>query len=160
MNTWMYLRKHGSQRRIYNFGRISLVPSAIKTNGRMIPYPFNEIFGVLHEHFGIIGIGTINRIGKPEILPHHNPVPVAGFEKLIIAGLPYPVTYHSEVHIGMICNGYIVLTSAVFQVRLRETPVSATADETSSVDIDIQNIIIFSKSHLPDTGLKRCFVRY
>ena len=84
----------------------------------MVPYPFYKITGIIQEHPRIIRVRTVNRIGKPEILPDHNPILVAGIEEFVIAGLAHPVPDHRKVHILMIPDSGIVFSFPVIEVRL------------------------------------------
>ena len=73
----------------------------------MVPDASDHVFGILHEHVGVYGIGTVPGIGQPEILPDHDPVPVAGLVKFIVPDLSYPVSDHGKIHVGMIRDSVV-----------------------------------------------------
>ena len=54
----------------------------------------------------------------------------------------------------MVSHGDIVLTTPVIQIRLTESPVTATADKTTAVDKETQDTIILIERHLTDTYLE------
>ena len=60
----------------------------------------------------------------------------------------------------MVSHGDIVLTTPVIQIRLTESPVTATSDKTTAVDKKTQDAIILVEGHLSDTYLEILRVGY
>ena len=81
-------------------------------------------------------------------------MPVTGFVKFIVSGLPDPVADHGEVHICMVGHGNIILTLPVIQVRFREAPVPAPADKAPSVHENAQDPVFHFIGHFPYPGLE------
>src|SRR5574344_2935914 len=86
------------------------------------------------EHIDIVRIGTVSRVGKPEILPNHYSVTVASLVKFIISSHSNPIAHHSEMHIGVVCHGDVVLTSPVVQVNFREYQVATIAKQRTKME--------------------------
>src|SRR5659263_159099 len=108
MYSRMKFREQSAYCRIQYLRGIAFIPSAIKSDGRMVTDSFDHIFGVIHKHFRVVWVWAISRVCQPEVLPNHNSMTVASFEKFIVTGLSYPVSYHSKVHIGVISHSCIV----------------------------------------------------
>ena len=121
---------------------------------------FHVIFGIGNEHLGVIRIGAVGRVGQPKVLPDHDAVAVAGFVKLFVTDHADPVTHHREVHIGVIGHRDVVFATAIVQVRLTKTPVSAATDKATSVDEEAQYTVIFIKRHLTDAGFEVTCIGY
>ena len=117
------------------------------------------VFGIGDKHFRIIRVWSVRRISQPEVLPNHNTVSVASFVKLFVTNHSYPVAHDVEVHVSMVSDGCIVLAATVVQIRFAESPVTAPADEATSVDVHVQDMIVFVVCHLPDARLKVYTVR-
>jgi len=86
----------------------------------------NHVLDVAQEHVVVVGIGAIQRVGEPEILPHDDAKLVAGLEELVVADLPDPVADHGEVHVAVVAHGGVVLAGTVAQHGLAKAPVPAT----------------------------------
>ncbi|OAV63436.1 hypothetical protein Barb6_03746 [Bacteroidales bacterium Barb6] len=99
----------------------------------MVADALHEVVGIGHKEVVVIRYRPVVGVGKPEVLPNHYAVAVAGFVKLFIAYLPHPVAYHGEVHICVIGNGYVVFAPAIVEVGLAEAPVSPATDEAATV---------------------------
>ena len=99
----------------------------------MVAYAEEKVVEVVHEHIFIVRVRAVQRIGKPEILPDHYPVPVAGFIEFIIHGLPYPVAYHCEVLLLVQTDSGVVFFFTVAQVEFAESPVASAPTEPASV---------------------------
>jgi len=126
----------------------------------MVTETFHIILSIGDKHLRIIRIGSVGRIRQPEILPDHDTMTVASLIQFLVADLSYPVTHHRKVHISMVSHGDVVLTTPVIQVRLTESPVTATADKTTPVDKETQDAIILVEGHLSDTYLEILRVGY
>ena len=112
-----------------------------------------EITGIAHEHHLVVGIRSVGRVGKPEVLPHHDAILVASVIKLLVAGHSHPVANHIEVHVAVQAHGNVVFPLAIVEVRLRESPVSAERHDASPVDEKFQLRVRVGISHLPYTCL-------
>ena len=130
----MFPKHQSTQIIIYSSRGISLVPSYINTYGRMIPDTLQIITSIGIEHLCIVRIGTIHRIGKPKILPDHNPMSVARFVELLVTNLSYPVSYHGKVHVCMISHRNIIFSFPIIEVRFSESPITSEAYKTPTVD--------------------------
>ena len=119
----------------------------------MAPDAVDEVAAVGEEQLFVVGVGTVPRIGQPEVLPHHDAVAVAGVVELIVARLPHPVAYHVVVHVAVVGHGRIVFAPAVVEVGLGEAPVAAEGDETLAVDEDLQCVVGVGIAHLTDSRL-------
>ena len=140
--------------------RVSFVTSTIKTY-RWVITDFSEIIlSICNKHLFIERIRSIIRIGKPEVLPYHHSVLVARLVELLIACHTHPVTDHSEVHICVVSNSYVVFTCAIVEVDLREAPVTAVGDESSAIYENIKNAAFHRICHLTDTALDLLHIRY
>ena len=118
--------------------RIALVSAAVDADGRMVAYAFHVVVGVAQEHVLVERVGTVSRVGEPEVLPHHYAVSVTGFVELLVACLSHPVAYHVEVHVAVVSHRNVIFASAVAQVVLAESPVAAQRYEPSAVDVYLQ----------------------
>ena len=79
---------------------------------------------ITEEKHVIIRIRSISRISQPEVLPDHDAMTVAGLIETLVTNLSHPVANHRTVHILMITHGDIILTRAVQQIMLIESPVT------------------------------------
>ena len=145
---------------VNHFRRKTFITSAIKADGSVVANPFHIVFGIVDEHLRVIRIGTVSRIGQPKVLPNHDSVPVASFIEFFVANHTYPVAHHRKVHVSMIGNRCLVFASAVVEIRFPKSPVTASSDKTTTVDIKIQYLIVFIESHLANADLKVTLVRY
>ena len=114
-----------AQLAVDGFRRESLVASAIEGDARMASDTPHVVFGIAQEEHVVVRVRTVGRVGKPEVLPYHDTVSVARLVESLVAHLSYPVANHVEVHVAMIPHGDVVLTGAVEQVMLVESPVSS-----------------------------------
>ena len=130
----MFPRHQFTQIIIYFSRGISLVTSYINAYGRMIPDTLQIITSIGIEHLRIVRIGTIHRIGKPEILPDHNSMSVTCFIELPVTNLSYPVSYHGKVHVCMISHRNIIFPFPIIEVWFSESPITSEAYKTPTVD--------------------------
>ena len=112
------------------------------------------IFCVGEEHFRVIRVRSVRRICKPEILPYHYSMPVAGFVELNVSCLSDPVTHDSEIHVRVVIDSYVIFSRTIVQIVLTESPVASTADESTAVDIKMQDTAFFVSIYLPDADLE------
>jgi hypothetical protein len=117
-------------------GRKSFVAAAVEANRRVIADAQDEIFHVLQKEIVIVRLGTVPGIGKPEVLPDYDSVPIAGFVKGIVADLADPVANHGEVHFAVVADRDIVFAGAIAEHRLAKAPVAATRNESPTIDPD------------------------
>ena len=156
----MFFLHDTAQSLVDGLRREAFVTTAVQADGGMAADALHIIFGIGDEHVGIIRIGTVGRIGQPEVLPDHNAVLVAGVIQFFVANHTHPVAQHGEVHVGMVGHSCLVFASAVVKVRFAEAPVTATADKTASVDVEVQHTAVFVERHLADTHLEVTGIRY
>ena len=117
------------------------------------------VFCIGEEHFIFIRIRTVSRVRKPEILPHHYAMAVAGLVKFCITSLSHPVAHDCEVHVRVVIDSYVIFPSTIVQIVLTESPVASTADESTAVDIKMQDTAFFVSIYLPDADLEGYSVR-
>ena len=77
---------------------------------------------VRHEQRVVVRVGTVPRVGQPEVLPHDDAVAVAGFVEFVVAGLPDPVADHGEVHVAVVADGGVVLARRGSAASIRGKP--------------------------------------
>ena len=118
------------------------------------------VLGIGNKHCQVIRIGTVGRIGQPEILPDHDAISVAGIIQFFVANHAYPVAKHGEVHVCMISHGSLVFAAPVIQVRLTEAPVTTTANETATVDVEVQHVVLLVERHLTNTDFEVTGIGY
>ena len=158
MQTRMKFRYKAYQFIVQCLRRISFITSAVKTDRRMITYFSEIIFCVCNKHLFIERIRSVIRVGKPEVLPYHHSVSVAGFIEFLVTCHSDPVTDHGEIHICMISYSNVIFTSTVVDIDFRESPVTSVGYEPSSIDEDIQDIIIHSIGHLTHSALDLLYI--
>ena len=154
----MKLLNHCTQSSVDHWWRVTFIPPDINRQGRMITYSFDDVSRIINKHLRVIRIRSISRVCQPEVLPDHNAMTIACFEKFVITCLSDPVPYHVKIHIGMIRHRDIIFSSAILKIRLRKSPISATTNKTPAVNIDIQYLVCFIKCHLAYTGFKYFFI--
>ena len=119
---------------VYLCRRHTFVTAYINCKGGVVADSLHIVLGIVQEHLRIVRIRTVPRVRKPEVLPDHYSVPVAGLIEFLIADLAHPVAYDGEIHICVVCHSGIILASAVVEVGLAEAPVSSETDEAPSID--------------------------
>ncbi len=115
--------------------RVPFVPAAVNDKGGMgtvFPYLVRR---VLQEHFGIIGIRPVHRVGQPEIIPYHNSVLVAGLIKRRMVCHPHPVADHIQICFPVQADLIVVILRAVKLQAVIHTPVSALCHYPASIAI-------------------------
>ena len=117
------------------------------------------IFCIGEEHFSIVGVRSVCRVCKPEILPYHYSMAVACIVKLDISCLSDPVAHDSEIHVRVVIDSYVIFPSTIVQIVLTESPVASTADESTAVDIKMKDTAFFVSVYLPDADLEGYSVR-
>ena len=135
--------------RVERSGRIAFVAPAVQRQAGMMADLAQIVFGVRQEHRFVVRLGPVGGIGQPEVLPHHHAVAVTGLPKCLVAGLPHPVAYQGEMHVGVVRHGDVELAGAVVEIQFREAPVAPVADEAPPVDIDVQGAVFDRIRHLP-----------
>src|ERR1019366_2442407 len=160
----VYVRMQAGQRGadvvVDRLGRIALVAAHVYADGRMAADAQHVIGDVVQEHGAVVGVGAIPGIGQPEILPHDDPVAIAGFVELLLADLAHPVADHVEVHFGVIAHGGVVFAGAVAQHALAEAPTATLGNETAAVDPHVQLAARFAVGELPHARLELPGVGY
>ena len=134
--------------------RETLVASAVYDHGRILSYPLDKVLCIGQEHVIVSRVRTVCRIGKPEVLPYHDSVPVACLIELDVSRLSHPVTNYVEVHVRMICHSDVIFPCAVCEVVLRESPVSTSSDEPSSIYIYMKDLVDLLGVHLAYTHIE------
>ena len=114
---------------------IALVTSAVDQHRRILTDAFYIILCIVKEHCIVKRIRTVSRVRKPEVLPYHDTMAVASLIELHVACLTHPVSHDVEVLVGVVLCSNIIFASSVVEVALAESPVTATTDEPSAVNI-------------------------
>ena len=140
-------------------GRQALVAAAIQHDAGVTAYLAHIVLRIVHEEFLVVRIGIVGRIGKPEILPDHDAVAVAGLVEFFVGSLPDPVAYHGEIHLLMISYGDVVVACGVTQVEFAEAPVSAQPGNAGAVNPGGQAPVFGGIAHLAEAGFEVEFVR-
>ena len=118
--------------------RIAFVAADVDRERRMVAdAPYILLRDFLEEAW-IIRIGTVPRVGQPEILPDHDAVAVTGLVELLVTGHSDPVADDGEIHVGMVGDRYIVFASAIVEEHFGESPIAAEADEAAAVDVQAE----------------------
>ena len=112
------------------------------------------IFCVGEEHFRVIRVRSVRRICKPEILPYHYSMPVAGFVELNVSCLTHPVAHDSEIHVRVVIDSYVIFSRTIVQIVLTESPVASTSDESTAIDIQMKDTVFFVGINLSDSYLE------
>ena len=157
--SWMQRRHHTSHPVVERFGRVSLVTAAVEPDGRVVANPLHEIGNVRHEKVVVPGVGTVERIRQPKILPHHDPILIRRLIKGIVARLADPVPDHGEVHFLVVAHRYVVFARAISQHGLGKAPVAAPTHKPAAVDPDLQCAALVAVGELPYPGLERLCIR-
>ncbi len=135
-------------------GRGAFVAAAIQAHRGVVAYAQQRVADVAQEHVVVVGVGAVDGVGQPEILPHHDAVAVAGVVEGVVAGLSHPVADHGEVHVAVVADGDVVFARAVAQHGFGEAPVAAARDEAAAVDEDLQRAAVFGVGELADAGVE------
>ena len=109
--------------------------------------------GIVKEHLIVIRIRTVSRIRKPEVLPNHDSILVAGIVELLIACLANPVTDHIQVHIPVHTRRGVIFLSTVAEIIFTEAPVAALREEAAAVDEHFQVAHHIAVCEFPDARL-------
>ena len=125
----------------------------------MAPVLPEIVFSICKEHMGIIWIGTVSRIRKPEVLPDHYAMTVTSLIEFLISSLAYPVAHDREIHVCMIGNSYVVFASSIVEIVFTESPVASASDESTTVDINMKDSTFFISIYLSDSCLEANFIR-
>ena len=119
----------------------------------MAPDSLDIVLCIVHEHRLVIRVRAVPRIGKPEVLPDHQAVTVAGFVKLLVADLAHPVAYHIAMHVLMVCYRNVVFALPVSQIALGEAPVASKRVNPDTIDHNLRPAVKFVVSHFADSCL-------
>ena len=128
--------------------REALVASAVDDDRRILSDSLDKILCICQEHLIVGRVRTVCRVGKPEVLPYHDSVSVACLIELHVSCLAHPVAHDVEIHVSMVCHCDVIFPCAVGEVVLRESPVSATTDESSSIYIYMEHFVDLLGVHL------------
>ena len=96
-------------------GRSSFIAATEQCNAGVIPYSPHIVVRIFQEHLLIVGFRAVNGICKPEILPHHNTVSVAGLIEFLVSDLPHPVADNIEVLSRFQSDSHVVLPGPITQ---------------------------------------------
>ena len=105
----------------------------------------------MHKQGVIVRIGSVARIGKPEVLPYHYAVTVASIIKFLVTDLPHPVANHIKVHLPVVSYCYVILAFAIEKIMLAKAPVASKRHESLTVYPHLQFLVSALIRHLSDT---------
>ena len=123
------------------FWRVPFIASAIKRERRMVANADDAVVRIRDEHRVVVGVGSVGRVGEPEIVPDEYAVFVAGVEELFLADLADPVADHRHVHLLMQMNGGVVVLGFITEQGVVHAPVSAVELDVLTVAGDLQDLV-------------------
>jgi hypothetical protein len=79
---------HVAKALVDGLGREAFVAAAVEADGRMVANAKNVVVGIAKEKVVVIGIGAVDGVGEPEILPDDDAVTVRRIVEGFVAGCP------------------------------------------------------------------------
>ena len=136
---------------------VVLVAAAPQGHAGVPPQPPRLVLGLaLHlgpECLQVVGIG---RTGKHEIVPDHDPMPVAGLVKsLVLVASPTPDAQHVEIRCRRLADQRLIARTVHSRIdRVGRDPVGAFAEGSLAVDHDRERLLSveFERTQSPVKG--------